>query len=468
MAAEIVFSGAVGLLLGILSAGYGIGLNILILLLIPAGILFLFKKKIATLILAGLIFAFIGNFYFHFYKNLRTENFPATGAKVTVEGVLLGEPKLIGSYFVVPLKLAEPYAGTVDLRAASYLSLKYGDQVQANGKVFEPADETSLPSITAYSVEVIGENKGFPLKSKLLDIKNSAISVLKKYLSPQGSALMAGLIFGERSNFTDTFKNDMKLSGTTHLVALSGYNIGILVMAMNLILGRYLSRKLRFSVLLTAIVLFVVMVGGEASVVRAAIMGSILLLAKEVGRAYSARQAIALSAMAMAIWNPLVLWNLGFELSFLSLFGIVYISPALQNLFKIKSPSVLMENLLMTVSAQMAVLPLVINYFGTFSLTAILANILVLSLVPTIMFFGFFLVLAGWILPFLAFFLGFFSEIFLRYMSSVISFFAKLHLPFGDFLKNIYFSVVYYLGLIILIYLPQRRAKQLADVKPKS
>ncbi len=456
MAAEIVFSGAAGLLLGILSAGFSIGLNVLVFLLIPIIVLFFFKRRTAVYLLAVFIFLLAGNFYFHFYKNYRALNFPEVGAKITIDAVLVGEPKVLGNYAVAPMELQSPYAGTMELMASPSLVLKYGDRVEATGKVLEPQNNIDLPSFMAYSVKVTGEDQGFPLKAGLLNIKNSAVGIIKKYLSPQSSALMAGLIFGERSSFTDAFKNDMRLSGTTHLVALSGYNIGILVIALNMLLGSYLSRKLRFAVLIVAIVLFVIMVGGEASVVRAALMGALVLLAKEIGRIYSVRQAIAVSAAGMAVWNPFVLWDLGFLLSFLSLIGLVYLSPVLAKIFKMESKSALAQNFLQTTSAQLAVLPVVINYFSSFSVMAILANVFVLSFVPIIMAFGFVLVLVGWLLPFLAFIAGFFAEIFLRYMTFVISFFAKVRLPFGDFLKNIYFSVIYYLGLISLIYYVER------------
>ena len=459
MAAEIVFASSAGLLAGIFLAGLGVGLNILIFLFIPAGVLFLFKKNWAKYVLATVVFCLLGNFYFPFYKNLRTLNFPKIGAKITLQGVLVGEPKLLGNYAVMPVKLSEPYAGIMEFMTNPSLTLKYGDKVLAIGKVLEPQNNTDLPSFMAYSVKVTAEGRGFPLKAALLGVKNSAVAIIQKYLSPQSSALMAGLIFGERSNFTDAFKSDMRLSGTTHLVALSGYNIGILVIALNMILGSYLSRKLRFVVLIMAITLFVIMVGGEASVVRAALMGALVLLAKEIGRIYSVRQAIAVSAAGMAIWNPLVLWDLGFELSFLSLIGLVYLSPVLGKILKIESKSTLAQNFLQTTSAQLAVLPVVINYFSSFSIMAILANILVLSFVPIIMGLGFALVLAGWLAPFLGFILGFFGEVFLRYMTFIISFFAKMRLPFGDFLKNIYFSVVYYLGLAVLIYAKTSRIK---------
>jgi competence protein ComEC len=272
---------------------------------------------------------------------------------------------------------------------------------------------------------------------------------------------MGGLLLGDRNSFSADFKDAMKGSGTTHLIALSGFNITILVNAIALVLGSFLSRKLRFALSIIIIVLFIVMVGAEASVVRAGIMGALLLLAKESGRIYSPKNAIAFAGFSMTIWDPNNVFDIGFILSFVSLAGIVYVLPAVKNIFlPRKNPKGVAEAALMTISAQTAVLPIVIKTFGGFSLAAIISNSLITGFVPYAMFLGFLIAVANFFSGALAFFFAFFTEISMKYFIFIIEFFSRVKLPFGDFLNIPYAAAIYYICLIIFVYAGITRTKK--------
>ena len=129
----------------------------------------------------------------------------------------------------------------------------------------------------------------------------------------------------------------MAKSGTTHLVALSGQNITIIVIAISSFFGFFARRKSVFWLTLLIIIFFVLMTGAEASVVRAAVMGGIILLAKQIGRVHSIRNAIAAAAFIMILYNPKIFrFDVGFQLSFMALLGIVYLSPAIRKFLKMK------------------------------------------------------------------------------------------------------------------------------------
>src|SRR5207247_2122665 len=161
-------------------------------------------------------------------------------------------------------------------------------------------------------IRILAEHQGFWLKEKLLDFKASLVGQFEKFLPPDEAALASGITLGVQSGFTKEFKSQMSLAGTTHLVALSGYNITILVLAV--------------------------------------------------------------AAFAMPLADPTVLaFNVGFQLSFLSLLGIVYLAPALRRIFRVdeKNSGGIVDTVMMTLSAQLAVMPLLVSTFGQFSLTAI-------------------------------------------------------------------------------------------------
>ena len=121
------------------------------------------------------------------------------------------------------------------------------------------------------------------------------------------AAFLSGLTLGERSDFSPEFKEALQTSGTTHLVALSGYNVSIVIVATMALLTSFLKRRIAFIVAFIFLVAFVLMTGAEASVVRAAIMGALVVIATESGRIFNPRNAITLAGLLMVLINPKVL-----------------------------------------------------------------------------------------------------------------------------------------------------------------
>ena len=269
MAAEAVFASFFGLLSGMLTAGLGFNfLNLAIILFAAYLALFFFKRGLSKYLGLAALFCLAGNFYFHFYQNAASLGYPEFNSRVSVEAIVLTEPSFSGDTQTAQVKLLAPYAGKIKLITDSSKILRYGDKIKTEGTLISGSG-TEIPFARVYSFELLAEGQGNGLKTKLLAVKESALSQIAGHLSPSASALMSGLILGERSNFSADFKTAMKESGTTHLVALSGYNIGIIVMAVGAMLGAYFSRKVKFTGIILCVILFVIMVGGEASVVRA-------------------------------------------------------------------------------------------------------------------------------------------------------------------------------------------------------
>ncbi len=260
------------------------------------------------------------------------------------------------------LSLELPYSGQIRVNTRTYPAFDYGDRIKLVGKA-----KDLPPSYAGYyhskgivvisdlpKIEILEKGKGNYLKAVLLNFKNRLVGIFQKILPADQSALLAGITFGERSGFSKESENKMALSGTTHLVALSGYNISVIAWAAAVIFGAYFSRSVSFYLSVFLIVLFVLMTGAEASAVRAAIMGIIAILAKETERLFSVRNAIVVAAFLMIIYNPdILVFDLGFQLSFAALLGIVYILPALKNFFQMADGGFLSwkENLLVTFSA---------------------------------------------------------------------------------------------------------------------
>ncbi|MEK9173159.1 MAG: ComEC/Rec2 family competence protein [Patescibacteria group bacterium] len=417
------------------------------------------RKVAGDFLVAGFAFLTFGFFYFYLFTNFTNgmENIPI-GRLATTSGIVIKNPEEKETYQKLTIELQAPERGKIIVLTDPLIRFDYGDRVKIDGKIEKSQFKNQSPISFFPKIELQVKNQGHWLKTQLYSLKNHLIGQFKKQLSRDKSALVAGITFGEKSEFSEKLKTDMARSGVTHIVALSGYNIAILALAIERSLKKLVSRQKRFYVTLGLIFLFVIMVGGEASVVRAAIMGSLILLAGHVGRAHDTLHIIILTALAMVLVNPGVLaFDIGFQLSFLSLLGIVYLEPVLKKLLRLKDKKeesflAWRENSVTTIAAQLAVIPILVLNFNQFSLTAILANTFILITIPLTMFLGFLLAALSSISFFLGFFVAQLVNLLTFYQLALIKVFSLIYLPIpgGQFLNHAIVFIIYYGVLLAL------------------
>ena len=462
---DVAFYAAGFFILGVFGVSLKISLPIILFIAALLAILFLFagfyKNSKRLFWLAAFCLAIVaGAFYFDFRDFNREESAKIVfNEKISFQGLVIKDPKR-GEWQDLIIKLMPPYSGNISIKLPLYPSFNYGDLIDFFGKIEKPptdeyADYLKKENISGTAaflrIELVAENKGSKIKSILFELKNKTIANLQKVLPSESAAFMSGIILGERAEFSKELKTAMANSGTTHLVALSGYNISVIGVAIGVMFGCFLSRRWTFILSVLLIFIFVLMTGAEASVVRAAVMGSILLLAKQVGRIYSFRNAIALAAFFMILENPRILnFDVGFQLSFAALLGLVYLAPAIEKFFRLNKENDFFgakENFLNSFSAQLAVAPLLISYFGNFSLIAIISNVLILTFMPVTMALGFILAGIGFISYYFSLVFGWFVNLFLAYELFIIKFSGGLNILKINFSGAALF-IVYYTVLV--------------------
>jgi competence protein ComEC len=393
--------------------------------------LYVLKHRRAAWMFALCVPFLAGFFYFHLHANIRDSlrRIPY-GHEAFLKGTVSEEPRLQPKSQYVTLSLAPPHRGTVGVLLPRATPLLYGDSVTIRGTVEPPPAAWERPLMRFPEVEVHAHGAGSWVKEKLIAAKHSLIEQFTRTLSRDESALMAGLTLGWQGDFTEHFKRAMVESGTTHLVALSGYNVAVLAITLAAACAYVLGRRATFGLTACAIALFVLMTGAQASLARAAAMGFLMLLAKEVGRPYSARNAIAFAATAMALYEPaIVRFDIGFQLSFSSLLGIIYLEPRIRKLLGIRDAAQgflkWKASAATTLSAQLAVAPLLLYHFGRVSPVALVSNILVLATVPVTMLLGFLLGAGGLLAKPLGFLFSIPARGLLSYQIAVINLFAN-------------------------------------------
>lgn len=227
-------------------------------------------------------------------------------------------------------------------------------------------------------------------RAVLARIRTSLIHrVDREYHSPQ-SDLLAGILLGVQETMSSELRAGFRATGTSHIVALSGFNVTIIIAAASAALSALVGRRLAYWPTVGLVVLFVIMTGASASVTRAGVMSLVLLSSAQLGRSVAMARILAYTFFGMVAMNPLVLHHdLGFQLSFLATIGLVYVSGPLTEAWR-RLPDIVgvRSNLASTMAAMMATEPLLLGTFGRLSLVAPFVNLFVLPFIPLIMAMG--------------------------------------------------------------------------------
>ena len=213
-------------------------------------------------------------------------------------------------------------------------------------------------------------------------------SVIESLWVRPSSSLVLGLLVGSRESFSENMIDDFSRSGITHIIALSGYNITILIVFFDLIFIRLmLLKRVRIMLIAVAIFIFTIFVGAAASIFRAALMGSLVLFSKYSSRQVYPVRLLLVSAAMMILLQPFVLvYDMGFQLSFLATIGLLYLIPVFEKWFKfLPSFFAIRESLSTTMAATIMTLPLIVYQFEKVAVVGPLANVMVLPLIPLLM-----------------------------------------------------------------------------------
>jgi competence protein ComEC len=327
------------------------------------------------------------------------------------------------------------------ITARPYPPFVYGDLLEVRGRVDEPPSfpdfdykaylaKKRITAVMYYpEIHIIAHDQGNALKTKLFALKERLVRSFSAAIPEPHAAFLGGLLVGSRDTIPEDLTEAFRATGTSHLIALSGYNITIIASSVAVFFRLFFSGIFgELMVPALFVILFALMTGAAPSVVRASVLGVLVLLARRAGSPYKIKNALTFAGAAMVWWDPNVLvFDLGFQLSFLATIGLVLWEQPLENrLWWIPKFLHLRASAATTLAAQAAVLPLIWFTFGAISWISPIVNTLILMTIPWAMLFGFLTGIAGFISSSLALIPGWFAYLFLSYELGVISFFATL------------------------------------------
>jgi competence protein ComEC len=399
---------------GIFLNSYNLIYPIYFLLFLVVGIILAFSKKLKPLFLIACFLSLGLGIWRHQAFELKVsnnefKNYIKDEETVILIGVVNKEPSIGGKSTKIEFQ-PEGIEGKILLFTWKYPEYKYGDRLKVKGTIEEPqpfegfnykeylAKDGIYSLIYFPKIELVGEGSGSFFMKTLFSIKSKLKDIIAKIMPLPQAGLLEALLFGDEENIPEHWKEKFNLTGTRHIAAVSGMNITIvssLVLGFFLFLGFWRNQAFYLSIIL--ILLYVLAIGAPASGVRAAIMGILFLTAQYFGRVSSGLRTIVFSAALMLFLNPLLLKSdMGFQLSFFAILGLVYLQPLFLDFFK-KIPNFfeLRYSLAATLAAQAFVLPLLIYNFGQIPLIGPISNVFIVPLLALITILGFFLAILG-------------------------------------------------------------------------
>jgi competence protein ComEC len=343
----------------------------------------------------------------------------------------------------IVLENGEKLPGKIQLSGFGANAVFQGDKVQASGSMYhgfgayQGSMSFAVLKVTAHNPTVIEV------------IRQRFTAGMQTALPEPLAPFAMGLLVGQRATLPENVKQDLLMVGLTHIIAVSGYNLTIILHASKRVFGKRSKRIATFlSLALTAV--FLLLAGASASIVRAAIVSVLSIAAGYYGRKFKPLNLICLAAAITAWANPVYVWSdLSWYLSFLAFYGVMVVSPLIQKRWPGGWHQSLLGGVaLESICAGLMTEPFVLHIFGQMSLISLPANMLVVTLVPLAMLLGVVAGLAGMFMSSIAGWFSWPAVFLLNYMLDIARMLAGLpHI----FVRNRSLSLAGMLGLYAVI-----------------
>lgn len=349
----------------------------------------------------------------------------AEAGDVTLRGTVLTDPKRTDAGQQVIIQTQATYThgaardsnGRVLLQLPSYPEFHYGQQLLVIGRLQQPrtAERPGEFDYRAYLVrkgilvlmrdplvQVLPGEHGNPALRRLLAFRTYCQHLLLRELPEPQASLAVGILLGLQASIPDEIYATFSVTGTSHILVVSGWNFTIVAMILAGLATRLrLGRGTTFTLSMLALWSYAFFVGANAAVLRAAVMASLVVLARSTSRRTEPWTLLTTACWALTLHDPNTLWDLGFQLSALATASLFAFGRPVE-MWLMRCPPLrwgmlvwVTEALTATLAAQILALPIILYQFGNLSLIAPLANILIVPVVPYAMLLGSIALVAG-------------------------------------------------------------------------
>ncbi len=465
-------------------------------------IIFQFKRilKFRILILITFLFFTAGGFYFYNADRAYTHSLSDLyGKPITLQGYVDSEPEKDGDKIKFVFKTDKyvinhekinnreegnittgirkinsrliVYINTQRISSSKYNNIEYRTKLSFKTVIEAPKPATNPGgfdyrrylatigiSATAYmsdssSIDVLGEERGGWINKLGYKIKNTVLHIVEFCLDKNQAGLLSGMIIGYKDGLDENAFQAFSRAGLTHIMVASGMNVAFIILPLTFIFNKLpIGKRAANIITIAVLVLFVFVAGFSASVVRAVIMGIIILTGQIIMRETDIYTSISAAAIILLVINPFTLFDIGFQLSFGATLSLVMFYPKLKEAVTKKIiPEIVSDTLAATLAAQIGVVPVTLYYFNSLSIISVLSNLLVVPLVQIITIIGFIMVFIGLLNIHMAVLIGYINNSFLSFVlfvtetSAKIPFAAvKLPTPSPVLILIYYITIIYF------------------------
>ena len=333
-------------------------------------------------------------------------------------------------------------------------SVSLGSNIEFEGELktyslFKGAEANKIYQNIAYQVFVNFSDIVVTFKEPTLkdQIKNTTKDILNENLNQDNANIFYAILFGEKQGLSDDTKDMFSYAGISHILAVSGLHIGVLVSAIYFVLKKLkVNKYVRLGLLASILLFYSYLCSFTPSVCRASIMATLLCLCDILHIEYDSLSSLSIAGIIILLCNPISLFSISFQLSFLSIFAIIAIAPSITSMLrKIKLPNFLASSLAISIATNIAILPVCQNVFAKVSLLGVIANIFVLPIFSVTYILLFEIIVCSLILRFLGFLLVI-PNLFLQLIKTIANYISSL--GFGVF--KVFFISYWSLTLIVL------------------
>jgi competence protein ComEC len=370
------------------------------------------KNYFLTVLAIFLLFVFYGQWrYFIAFSDDQVLNFKNKTVSISGEVVsFLDEREKNNRVFLKLLSInKQAINGKILFIFPENLKIKYGDVLSFSGKIEKPKTFEDFDYAAylkrfgatalvrqSYNVKILSHEGGILFLRLAASVREIFTKNLTKSLPIPHDRIATGVLLGVKNSLPKSISDDFKKSGLTHLLVVSGFNVSVVVFLVTMIFKK-LGRKFVFFASIVAIGFFVAMTGGDAPVIRAALMGGIAGGAIAAGRLSDVRNVVLSSAVVIGIFAPAVIQrDIGFFLSFSATVGIVLFTKFFEKRLQFLPKKFEIRQIVaVLIAAQVSVFPILGFYFGKFPLIGFVANLFAEPLVPLSMAFSAIAIITG-------------------------------------------------------------------------
>jgi competence protein ComEC len=310
--------------------------------------------------------------------------------------------------------------GSIKVEAIGLPTVTRGDSLEIRGILY-PAGGSRQGSIKFANTKILHKDSSF-----INTWRRKFVAGMQTALPEPHASFGLGLLIGQRTTLPEDLNDQLSTVGLTHIIAVSGYNLTIIVRSI----GRLLGKRSKYQTMVCSILLitlFLLVTGFSASIVRAAIVSGLSLGAWYYGRKFRPLSILLLAAVITALWNPIYIWSdIGWHLSFLAFFGILILAPLIIKRFWKKEPRGLVSIALESASAIIMTAPLIMYIFEQTSVIALPSNMLIVPLVPLAMLLVLIAGIGGMMATNIAGWLAWPAQIILSYVLELVKLLSRI------------------------------------------